>query len=237
VTQNTYQVSPNQEIYEKNYSAQQLALDSSAAYDQNMDAFRFGILKQYGTSKDILDLGCGSGSYLIPFVNESKSAIGLDFSPQLLEAFRKKLGEKLPENLRLIRGDIRDIPLPESSIDFAFSFASLYHVPDPELYIAQISRVLRPGGIACLELGNFWSLNTLFSYFWHRTHGWAKPFHFSVTKMNRLIKKKRPANSSSRGISSAPPLPGPMAPFVYAPPVRCALEGDPGYEIEGSNGG
>ena len=60
----------------------------------------------------------------------------------------------IPTNLRLIEADATSLPLEKNSFDFAFSYASLYGVPNVEKAISEIGRVLKPGGYAVIELGN-----------------------------------------------------------------------------------
>jgi SAM-dependent methyltransferase len=158
--------SVNRDIYNNNYSAGGLALNAERGYDAEMIRIRLQYIQEYGAGRDVLDLCCGGGAYLMPALPAVRSAVGLDFSRNLLKGFQQALGGAGADRLRLVEGDALRLPLGDNGFDFVFSYCSLYHIPRLDLALAEIGRVLRPGGYAALELGNSASLN----------HGWAKPF-------------------------------------------------------------
>ncbi|OIN99445.1 MAG: hypothetical protein AUJ49_11115 [Desulfovibrionaceae bacterium CG1_02_65_16] len=94
------------------------------------------------------DLGAGAG-----FVTEALLAAGVkvfavDASPEMLEHLRGKLGGGLEAAGRLttLVGEAERLPLPDGSVDFAFANMLLHHVQAPGAAIAEMARVLRPGG-------------------------------------------------------------------------------------------
>ncbi len=173
----------NRAIFNQNYSDANLRLAPPTPYDARMVALRFAYLDQYAPGSDVLDLCCGSGSYLVPVLDRVRSAVGVDFSSTLLDAFRSNLNGELPEKLRLIEADARSLPVESESVDFVWSFTSLYYVPEVQRALAEVGRVLRPGGHAVLEIGNLWSLNTVLTRYHYRNSGWACPFHVSPSRM------------------------------------------------------
>lgn len=180
----------NQKIYNENYSAENVRLDLQAApkYTRRLSELRFSWLHQYAEQADVLDVGCGAGDYLIPILDQVRSAVGLDFSSTMLQGFRENL-ETLPKHLQLLEADAREIPLDDQSIDFAFSYTALYHIPEVEKAIQEINRVLRPGGHAVLEFGNLHSINTIICNYNHKHWGWAKPYHISYRQMLGLLRE------------------------------------------------
>ena len=179
----------NLEIYDQNYGDKNLRLDSASKYDRRMAGLRMDLLHEYSSGKDVLDLCCGTGSYLIPILDQVSTAVGLDFSSTMLEGLRENLGNSVPDSLRIVQEDAREISLDDSSIDLVFSFTSLYHVPDVDRVIAHVARVLRPKGVAILEFGNLYSLNTSVCNVQHRDQGWAKPYHIRIRRMKSLLKE------------------------------------------------
>ena len=177
----------NREIYNTIYSSDQLRLPTGTPYDEQMVALRLSLVERYGTGKDVLDLCCGSGSYLIPMIDRLRSAIGVDFSRNMLTAFARRLAEHPAARVMLVEGDASALPLRSSCVDFAFSYTSLYYVPHVELAIGEVARVLRHGGHAALELGNRWSLNTLVARAQHRALGWAKQHLVSYAALVRYL--------------------------------------------------
>lgn len=94
----------------------------------------------------VADLGCGTGNAaerLAPFVASIKA---VDFSDAMLDAARKRLQRF--DNVEFVRGDLRDLPLEDASVDAAVCVLVLHHLDRPEESIGEMCRVLRPGGVA-----------------------------------------------------------------------------------------
>jgi ubiquinone/menaquinone biosynthesis C-methylase UbiE len=180
----------NKEIYDKNYSSNDYLLDKSmSSFDKTLISIRFSFIEKWGFNKEILDLCCGSGSYLIPVLNQVKTAVGVDFSSKILNEFKQNLNGLYPTNLSLIQADALQIPLKNNSIDFVYSYCSLYTIQNVESVISEVSRTLRPGGYASLELGNLYSFNTPIVLVHHKKHGWAKSYHIPVSKMYEYFRE------------------------------------------------
>jgi SAM-dependent methyltransferase len=96
-----------------------------------------------------LDAGCGTGNFLIPLARKvgalGGAVVGLDIATGTLdEARRKATTEGLP--VECIVGDIEALPFEDASFDLVLANYMLYHVPDLLRGIAELRRVLRPGG-------------------------------------------------------------------------------------------
>jgi ubiquinone/menaquinone biosynthesis C-methylase UbiE len=173
----------NKVICDKYYTPKHLQLKPQNAYDRYIIDLRFNLITRYGCGKDVLDLCCGTGSYLIPMLPNLNRAYALDFSPNMLKGFTDGLANSRFDKLFLLLGDATSVPLKAACVDFVFSYTSLYVVPQVWKTISEIARVLRHGGYAAIELGNQHSINTVICNFQHKTAGWAKPFHVSYRAM------------------------------------------------------
>jgi arsenite methyltransferase len=95
----------------------------------------------------ILDVGCGPGFYcaeLAADVGLSGSVVGVDSSPAMLGlAARRCAGH---ERVELRPGDAVSLPVDDASVDAALCVQVLEYVPDPVVALAEMHRVLRPGG-------------------------------------------------------------------------------------------
>ena len=90
------------------------------------------------------DLGCGTGQVsaaLAPFVAH---VIGVDSSAAMLQAARKRL--QAHGNVDLRRGDLEALPIDDARLDAATVMLVLHHVPEPARALADVARVLKPGG-------------------------------------------------------------------------------------------
>ncbi len=90
------------------------------------------------------DLGCGTGQVsaaLAPFVSR---VVAVDASAAMLQAARKRLHGFANVDLR--RGDLEALPIDDARLDAATLMLVLHYVPEPERAIAEVARVLKPGG-------------------------------------------------------------------------------------------
>lgn len=96
-----------------------------------------------------VDLGCGTGLVLERMRGRARQIIGVDGSPRMLELSRRRLAaaEGEPENISLRIGELCHLPLRDAEADFASINMVLHHLSNPESALAEIRRVLRPGGL------------------------------------------------------------------------------------------
>jgi ubiquinone/menaquinone biosynthesis C-methylase UbiE len=101
---------------------------------------------------ELLDVPCGFGRHTIPLARAGYRVTGVDRSEALLaEGRRRAGGERWP---KLARADYRDLPYPDATFDAAMClFSSLGYLGDEEdtKALAEIGRVLRPGGRLVIE--------------------------------------------------------------------------------------
>ncbi|WP_396919663.1 class I SAM-dependent methyltransferase, partial [Mycolicibacterium sp.] len=98
-------------------------------------------------ARDVLDLGAGTGKLTTRLVERGLKVVAVDPIAEMLEL----LSNSLPETPALL-GTAEEIPLPDNSVD-AVLVAQAWHWFDPERAVAEVSRVLRPGG----RLGLVWN--------------------------------------------------------------------------------
>lgn len=95
-----------------------------------------------------LDLACGTGD--ITFALGEKlpagEATGLDITKGMIEIANRKLGEKNVNNVSFQLGDIMSMPFADATFDYVTCGYALRNVPDVELALAEINRVMKPGG-------------------------------------------------------------------------------------------
>ena len=96
-----------------------------------------------------VDLGCGTGIVLERMRGRARQIIGVDGSPRMLELSRRRLAgvEGEPEGVSLRIGELSHLPLRDCEADFASINMVLHHLSTPENALAEIRRVLRPGGL------------------------------------------------------------------------------------------
>jgi len=105
----------------------------------------------------VLDLCTGTADLAIATVTRvpGSSVVGVDFAREMLRLANRKLSERrLASSVRLIRGDATRLPVASGSCDAATIGFGIRNVAEPERALAELARVLTPGGrLAILEFG------------------------------------------------------------------------------------
>jgi demethylmenaquinone methyltransferase/2-methoxy-6-polyprenyl-1,4-benzoquinol methylase len=91
----------------------------------------------------VLDLATGTGDLAIAASAAGASVVGLDLAPPMVRLARAKPAASA---VRFLVGDMTALPLPPASVDVVTTGYGLRNVPDLDRAIAEIARVLRPGG-------------------------------------------------------------------------------------------
>ncbi len=93
---------------------------------------------------DVLDVGCGDGVLASLVAPRSRSYTGLEKSPKVLEAARRRLAG-LPR-VELVQGAMEALPFPAERFDAVLLFHVLTYAREPLAALSEAARVLRPGG-------------------------------------------------------------------------------------------
>jgi SAM-dependent methyltransferase len=94
---------------------------------------------------DAIELGCGTGYVSAWMARRGARVVGIDNSAKQLAtaaAFQREHGLAFP----LIHGNAERVPLPDASFDFAISEYGAVLWADPEAWVPEAARLLRPGG-------------------------------------------------------------------------------------------
>jgi ubiquinone/menaquinone biosynthesis C-methylase UbiE len=89
----------------------------------------------------ILDMGCGTGNYSAALQGVAKQIIGIDKSQAMIDQALLKY-----PNLKLIKGDVTDLPYKTDTFDGCFAIDVLHHVEQKLKFIQEAYRILRKEG-------------------------------------------------------------------------------------------
>jgi SAM-dependent methyltransferase len=99
----------------------------------------------------VLEVGCGPGHLSIRLARHGFAVTGLDLDPAMIERARAnadRLGNSDQRRPSLLVGDVAALAFPNGSFDLVVSTLSMHHWADPTAGLAEIGRVLHPGGRA-----------------------------------------------------------------------------------------
>jgi SAM-dependent methyltransferase len=143
--------------------------DWSEVEDQQEGTYAAALERiELGPGVRVLDVGCGTGSFLAMVAARGAEPHGLDASSSLLEIAR----ERLP-GADLRRGDMQALPFEDGSFDVVTGFNSFFFATDMVAALREAGRVARPGGVVLTQV-------------------WGHPDACDLTRMLGAIASLRP---------------------------------------------
>ncbi|MFC1941054.1 class I SAM-dependent methyltransferase [Chloroflexota bacterium] len=112
----------------------------------------------------LLNLGCGHGPDFLPF-RQNFDLCGVDFSAEML-GFARKYSQKFNFTANLVLADVTHLPFAAETFDWAISVATYHHIrgkSERQAALADLRRVLKPGGEAFITVWNRWQPRFWFS--------------------------------------------------------------------------
>ncbi len=101
------------------------------------------------TGKSVLDIGCGAGGIDVALATTHGAAYitGIDVEDAVLTRARELVAAKaLTDRIGLVKVAPGPLPFPPGTFDVVFSKDSIVHIPDKHALMAEVARVLKPGG-------------------------------------------------------------------------------------------
>jgi ubiquinone/menaquinone biosynthesis C-methylase UbiE len=125
-----------------------------SGYHDLVDDLEVDLVRRFGEGREVLEVGCGTGLLLERIARFASRAHGVDLSPGMLARARER-------GLDVTEASATRLPFPDATFDVACSFKVLAHVRDVRAALAEMTRVVRPGGMIVAELYNAASLRAL----------------------------------------------------------------------------
>ena len=98
----------------------------------------------------MLDIATGAGHTALALAPHVAQVIASDFTPQMLAKAAELAGERGLDNLTTQHADAEDLPFEAASFDLVTCRIAPHHFPNPAKFVAEVARVLRPGGTFAL---------------------------------------------------------------------------------------
>ena len=123
----------------------------------------------------ILDVGCGPCAHSARLARRGLRVQAVDFSESALEMAAENVrAQGLEDKIKLGRESLMGLSFPDESFDYVLCWGVLMHIPDVERAVAELSRVLRPGGQLVISEANMRSLEAV-----------------GVRRMKRVLKREK----------------------------------------------
>ncbi len=110
----------------------------------------------------VLDLGCGEGRHAFEAYRRGARVVAVDRGVSEVGTTKRWLGAiaeagEAPAGAAsaVVRGDLLALPFPDESVDRVIASEVLEHIPDDETAMAEIARVLRPGGTVAVTVPRY----------------------------------------------------------------------------------
>lgn len=105
-------------------------------------AERLGRLVDLAGDERALDVGAGAGALAFALAPHVREVVAVEIDEELAARARADA----PANVEVLLADGENLPFDTASFDFAGTLRTLHHTPRPELLVAELVRVTRPGG-------------------------------------------------------------------------------------------
>lgn len=132
---------------------------------------------------NLLDVGCGDGLLLELARAAGIAGVGLEISPTLMQFVRSRLGEEV-----LVLSDIQ--ALPDAAYDVVALLNVIEHLREPQVMLAHLQRILKPGGILLVHTPNLGGLPArLAKERWHQIEPFGHFYYFEQRTLKAMLEK------------------------------------------------
>jgi len=114
-----------------------------------------------------LDFGCGVGGLTYRLAEHCSHVVGIDLEQDKMDFARRQSKNLGVKNVEFVQYDGGEVPLADASFDVIFCVDVVEHLPNPERFVTDFYRLLKPGGWFLLSFGPPW-------YHAHGKHMWVK---------------------------------------------------------------
>ena len=119
---------------------------TSAAHAQGADLQKLAQLLQGQREAQVLDVGCGAGHASFAVAPQVGQVTAYDLSPQMLDVVAREAARRALHNVAVKEGAAESLPFADAAFDAVLTRFSAHHWSDLAASLAEIRRVLKPGG-------------------------------------------------------------------------------------------
>jgi len=110
-----------------------------------------------GPEDDLLDVACGWGEFLAIYGSDARRVAGIDVSEEKVRLARQRLADRIAAGTgEVVQGDAAALPWEEGTFSAVTCMDAFPFFTAPERVMAEVFRVLRPGGRMLMQIGMRW---------------------------------------------------------------------------------
>ena len=166
-------MAPSRRVHTQPVDPERIIPDETEPGIVAMHLARYAFARPHVTGLKVLDAGCGVGYGTAYLAAETSHVTGIDVSDETIAYANQRYGGPLTE-FRV--GDLQALEWPDESFDAVCSFETIEHVHDPDRMLAELARVLRPGGTLFVSTPNVPATNRAPTNPFHRVEWSAADF-------------------------------------------------------------
>ncbi len=140
--------------------------------------------------KWILEVGAGTGRDSFTFAEDGAKVIVLDYADAAMDIV-KALNDQNEAKVIPVQGDAFELPFTDNTFDMVFHQGLLEHFRDPSGIVKENLRVLKPGGIAIIDVPQRWHIYTVIKHILIALNKWFAGWEteFSLGQLEKYLKK------------------------------------------------
>lgn len=129
-----------------------------------------------------VDIAGGYGRLAKEYINRAKNVTIFDYSQTELDDAKKEFGDKINTK----QGDIYALPFKDNTFDGMIMVRATHHFKDMKKVLSELHRVLKPGGVAVIEVANKRTLPRMFRYWFKKSD--VNPFDKKPSNLKEVDK-------------------------------------------------
>lgn len=147
---------PRKAAVQAQFAASAEAYVTSTVHANKPDLQRMVALAELRGDEQVLDIATGGGHTALAFAPHVREVVATDLTPAMLAAAERFITAELaaaglPLNVRFERADAEALPFADGSFDVVTCRVAPHHFADVGLFVREVARVLRPGGVFVLD--------------------------------------------------------------------------------------
>lgn len=181
--------SPIKELVKQQFGAAAQNFVESPEHRQGADLVRLVEYAELTGSERVLDVATGGGHTALAFSRRAAEVVATDLTERMLAAAAAFLAESKATNVRTELADAEALPYPDASFDVVTARIAPHHFADPQRFVCEAARVLRPGGRFLLD-DNMAPEDDELDAFMNRFEKWRDPSHvraFRLSEWQRFV--------------------------------------------------